>query len=213
MVRRPTKVAPARRVITPLPPLLDVQANVCSVWLRRSFGFGVAAGTYTAELHAKEIFRYHASIAAAYTQFRIMCINIWFLPDQGTDKSGQYAAMLVDGGENTNTASFNDVMACPGSVMKKIWQVAALGWRPTEPDDRNWSSTQDDATKIICQLKMASSSTNVNMDGNFVMDYHCQLRGHNSNETFRARVLQLLPDLGLEVVHNPSPGSSIDMCD
>lgn len=210
VVSRSNISAPVRR-IPPYPPLLDIQANIITVWLRRSFGFGTAASTYTASLKADEIFRYHSSLQAAFTQYRVMLLNVWFLPDQGTTAEGQYSAMLVDAGIVKGTPSFNDVMATPGSVMRKMYQVAPMGWRPTEPDDRNWTSTAS-GTKTIAELYMVSSSTTKTMDGNFVMDYHVQLRGHNSNETFKSRVLQMLPDLGLIASPIPSPESA-DMCD
>lgn len=189
------------------------------MWLRRTFGWGTPSNSFFADFTADEILRYHASLATAYAQFRVLLVNIWFIPDQPTTAKGVYAMCISDGYMNAgaNKSSFNDVLASAGSVCRKVYQTGAVGWRPTEPRDRNWQQTKPDSTAKVTFFSLDINTSGLGdpaaIDGSFVMDYHVQFRGHNNDETFREALAYWLPraNCDFSTIFSP-PGSVESMC-
>lgn len=190
-----------------------MMANTITVWLRRTFGWGAAANSFYTDFKAEGILRYHSSLATAFSQFRLLRANIWFIPDMPTNTKGVYAMSLTDGYMNAggSSSSFNDVLASAGSVCRKVYQPSGLSWRPTEPRDRNWFQTKPDAASdlIFFSLDINTSGLieNGTIDGSFVIDYLAQFRGHNSAEQFRASLAYWLPrsDVDFSDVFPASP--------
>lgn len=211
LVRRSSRSAPTR-VIPSLPPTLDIQSNVITVWLRRAFGWGDPSNSFYTDFKASSILRYHISLATAYSQFRLLLVNIWFIPDSSANTQGVYAMSISDGYQNAGNAktSFNDVLASAGSICRKVYQIGAVGWRPTEPRDLNWQQTRPDTAsdQIFFSLDVNTNGliASGTIDGSFVMDYHVQFRGHNSDETFAEHLHYWLPraaNVGLMSISYP----------
>lgn len=189
-------IAPPTTRITVMPPALDIQSDIFTTWLRRSFGWGTASHVYTSAFTGQSIFRYHKSLAAAFSQYRLLRANVWFLPDQGTDSSGQYAMTLTDGPQEiVGSNTFTSLLSAPGSVCRKRFQIGAVSWRPTEPSDRDWHDTED-ASQIVFSLICVDSLSggSGSTDGNFVMDYRVQMRGYRGPDDFRRVCRNLLPE-------------------
>lgn len=120
-----------------------------------------------------------------YDEFKVLSLNVKWLPNNSTSSIGLTAAVLMDQngfgdfGSASSNSWFDTLSSMPGSYVGNRHTNFSLPWRPTEPDARQWRSYQRSQTNyVVCSFYMAdNNSTDVEVGGVILVSGTAQGRG------------------------------------
>lgn len=87
-----------------------------------------------------------------YSEFKATRIRVRYLPNNSTNETGLYTAVLLDrdgfGSYGTATASswFTTIGAMPGAKVHPRFVASSYYWKPTEPTARDWFNRKQNIT-------------------------------------------------------------------
>lgn len=198
-----------------LPPTLDIQSNMITLWLRTSIVIDNVS-SFALNGGSQYIFDEHAALTVAFGQYRLRRAHFWYIPYAGYNTIGGYAALVVDDNTviGTNASGYSQIISCPGSVMRKSFQSCALAWRITEPEDREWRiTTSNTYTSFVIRMATSQIDAADLLRGRIVCDFQVQLRGYNTADTASQRACELFSLAPRVPVVSFAPPESVDSDD
>lgn len=97
-----------------------------------------------------------------FNQIKVHRITAHYVPYESVTAVGEYVFGLWDQNQDFGPTDFRSAIGTPSSVVRKNGQPAKLVWYPTEPEDRNWHSLDDN--HIYCSTCLFQAETAYNVD-------------------------------------------------
>lgn len=201
MVRRRKQAGRRRRrgrrmrKISNAPPRLSITSNTRRLSL--SYGFDVYDTSKRVDVTFSSIFQYgpNTGLPFQYREGRVLSAKIFWQSDNSTADAGSVCLNVEDYGENdgTDSCDFHELIAYPGSMVRKVWQNVSNRWFPTEPSDREYRGLlgSDGIFTITVRHSISASK----LKGRIVCILNMSFRGRSVNRCKAAA--QLLEDLQL----------------
>jgi len=153
--RRKRKSRQLRRVSN-APPRLSITSNT----RRINIAYGIDINSVNAkriDITYFDIFKYppNAGLSYQYHQAKITGVKIYWQSDSATSDTGSVCLNVEDYGENngTDTCDFHELLAYPGSVVRKVWQNVSNRWFPTNPSGRQFRNVERKAGILTITLR------------------------------------------------------------
>lgn len=217
MVRRRRQAGRRRRRgrrmkrISNAPPRLSITSNTRRLLL--SYGFDVADNAKRVDITYATIFAYgpNTGLPFQYREGKILSAKIYWQSDNATSDAGSVCLNVEDFGENNGTegCDFHELVAYPGSMVRKVWQNVSNRWFPTEPSDREFRSLlgTDGAFTVTVRHSIAASK----LKGRVICMLNMALRGRSVSRCKAAaellKDLQLREDMDFVTLESPAAKS------
>lgn len=199
------------RKISNAPPRLSITSNTRRLLL--SYGFDVSDNAKRVDITYATIFAYgpNTGLPFQYREGKILSAKIYWQSDNATADAGSVCLNVEDFGENNGTegCDFHELVAYPGSMVRKVWQNVSNRWFPTEPSDREFRSLlgTDGAFTVTVRHSIATSK----LKGRVICMLNMALRGRSVSRCKAAadllKDLQLREDMDFVTLESPAAKS------
>lgn len=196
------------RKISTAPPRLSITSNTRRLVI--SYGYDVADAVRRTDVTYGSIFNYgpNTGLPFQYREGRVLSANIYWQSDNATSDAGSVCLNVEDYGENngTDACDFHELIAYPGSMVRKVWQNVSNRWYPTEPSDREYRSLL--STDGIFTVTIRHSISGSKLKGRIICSLNMSLRGRSVNRCKAAAQLldelQLREDMDVVTLESPT---------
>lgn len=175
--------------IPAMPPSLDLQSNVFSMWLRTQTGVKTSTKYWVNAWTVEELLTTeYKSLMTLFAEYRLKRINLWFIPSVAITSTGVYSmATYDDGTDYLVSPTLSDVSSAPGAQTAKVYQPCKGVWHRTEPSDRNWLRCNDTFQPLVSAIATSASS----IEGVLILDIKIAFRGLKQASTVNWHELAL----------------------
>lgn len=126
--------------------------GVSRIPVRRVVPYAASSGSEHRWYYNVKLSHFYGMFTSQYQEFRMANIRVRYLPNNSTNETGLYAAVMLDregfGGYGAATAVkwFTTIGAMPGARIRARYTPTTFVWRPTEPSAREWCTYKQDIT-------------------------------------------------------------------
>lgn len=180
--------------MTSAPPRLSITSNTRTLAI--SFGYALFENMSRKDLTFKDVFSYppNTGLRFQYREAKILNARIFWQSDNATSDAGSVCLVVEDYGENTgsDTADFHELIAYPGSMVRKVWQNVSNRWFPTEPSDREFKQLA--GSDGILTITVRHSIKESKLKGRVLVLMNVRLRGKTTTRALRDAAREVLID-------------------
>lgn len=126
--------------------------GVSKIPVRRIIPYSATSGSQHRWYYQVKLSNFSKMFQDEYAEFKIIRLRVRYLPNNSTNETGLYTAVLLDRdgfgnyGAATATAWFTTIGAMPGARVLPRYVASTYHWKPTEPSVREWRNKGQDLT-------------------------------------------------------------------
>lgn len=178
-----SRISAPRNRLMRNPPSLNLQSNLCSLWIRGEWGQSSANQALSIDFSLQNALD-EMGLLKVFNEIKIKRVNMWFLSKLAITEPGLTAMCIFDDKqENLKTIDFASVAASPGSDSRRVYQTLCCAWYPTEPSDRDWQPVGSTPFLHIYIATSRNPQAANTINGGLIVDSHVSLRGLNTAAT------------------------------
>lgn len=157
------------------PPTRSLMQGTFSGTIRQFYTVN-AKGVYHRDLPVASLLNdAYAALKTQFAEVQVKAIRVYFVPNATTSVSGNYTMALIDADNlPSKDLTYSQVLASPGSTVRKMWQGVGCHWKWTEPSDAEYKATNDD--HVICTTYIATANNAAEILGDLTVDASITLR-------------------------------------
>lgn len=135
--------------------------GVSRIPCRRIIAYSATSGSKHRWYYQVRLSNFSKMFSEEYAEFKVTNIRVRYLPNNSTNETGLYTAVLLDRegfgayGTATAVAWFATIGAMPGARVLPRYIASTYRWRPTEPSARDWRSKDQDT--VYCTIYICNN--------------------------------------------------------
>lgn len=189
--------------------------GVTSIPCRRVVVYESSSGTTHRWLYNIKLSIFMKTFQDEYQDFKMTNMRIRYIPNNSTNETGLYAAVLLDSegfgawGSATAVQWFQTIGAMPGARIRPRYVSTTFRWRPTEPSAREWHTRSQDLTYATVYICNNGKETD-ELGGMLEITGTMLVRGLYYNAVVKKQIASALGSIQSQISVSPLNISSIE---